>query len=61
MMEKLRLWRELMISCLTGIGIIRASVKNDYKNDKAFQKEFYQVLGYNDYFSDAKNGEFALL
>ncbi len=56
-MEKLKIWRELMISSLTDIGIIRASVKNDYKNDKPFQKEFYQQLGYNDYFSDAKNGD----
>ncbi len=57
MMEKLSMWRELMISALTDIGIIRASVKNDFKNDKEFQKEFYQVLGYNEYFSDAKNGD----
>ncbi len=57
MLEKLRMWRELMISSLTDIGIIRASVKNDFKNDKEFQKEFYQALGYNDYFSDAKNGD----
>jgi hypothetical protein len=56
-LEKLKIWRELMISSLTAIGIVRASVKNDYKDDKAFQKEFYQKLGYNDYFSDAKNGD----
>jgi hypothetical protein len=57
MMEKLRMWRELMISALTDIGIIRASVKNDFKTDREFQKEFFQVSGYNDYFSDAKNGD----
>jgi hypothetical protein len=56
-MDKLTIWRELMISSLTNIGIIRASVKNDFKNDKQFQREFYQQLGYNDYFSDAKNGD----
>ena len=56
-MEKLKVWRELMISSLTSIGIVRASVKNDFKQDKPFQKEFYQVLGYNDFFSDAKNGD----
>ena len=56
-LEKLKIWRELMISSLTSIGIVRASVKNDYKTDKAFLKEFYQKLGYNDYFSDAKNGD----
>lgn len=56
-LEKLRIWRELMISSLTDIGIVRASVKNDFKNDREFQKEFYQNLGYNDFFSDAKNGD----
>jgi len=56
-LEKLRTWRELMISSLTDIGIVRASVKNDFKNDKEFQKEFYLKLGYNDFFSDAKNGD----
>jgi hypothetical protein len=56
-LQKLKIWRELMISSLTAIGIVRASVKNDYKEDKEFQKEFYQKLGYNDYFSDAKNGD----
>lgn len=56
-LDKLKIWRELMISSLTDIGIVRASVKNDFKNDKPFQKEFYQQLGYNDYFSDAKNGD----
>lgn len=56
-LEKLKIWRELMISSLTAIGIVRASVKNDYRENKAFQKEFYQKLGYNDFFSDAKNGD----
>ena len=56
-LEKLKIWRELMISSLTAIGIVRASVKNDFRDNKAFQKEFYQKLGYNDYFSDAKNGD----
>lgn len=56
-LEKLKNWREVMISSLTNIGVIRASVKNDNKNNKEFQKEFYQTLGYNDYFSDSKNGD----
>ena len=41
-LDKLKIWRELMISSLTDIGIVRASVKNDFKNDKPFQKEFYR-------------------
>jgi hypothetical protein len=56
-LEKLKIWRELMISSLTAIGIVRASVKNDFKDNRDFQIEFYQKLGYNDYFSDAKNGD----
>jgi hypothetical protein len=56
-LEKLKIWRELMISSLTALGIVRASVKNDFKGDKAFLKEFYQKLGYNDFFSEAKNGD----
>jgi hypothetical protein len=56
-LEKLKIWRELMISSLTAIGIVRASVKNDYRNDKALLKEVYLKLGYNDYFSEAKNGD----
>jgi hypothetical protein len=56
-LEKLKIWRELMISSLTAIGIVRASVKNDYREEKALLKELYLKLGYNDYFSDAKNGD----
>jgi hypothetical protein len=56
-LDKLKIWRELMISSLTAIGIVRASLKNEYREDKAFQKEICQKLGYNDYFSDSKNGD----
>lgn len=55
--DKLQVWREIMISCLTDLSIIRASVKTDFKSDKSFQKDLFRKLGYNDFFSDAKNGD----
>lgn len=55
--EKVNAWRELMISALTDLAIVRASVKVDFKDDKDFQKEFFAQTGYSAYFSDAKNGD----
>lgn len=55
--EKINEWRELLISSLTDLAIIRACVKVDFKDDKAFQKDFFQTTGYTQYFSDAKNGD----
>lgn len=55
--EKINMWRELMISALTDLAIIRASIKVDFKGDKDFLKEFFEKTGYTAYFSDAKNGD----
>lgn len=55
--EKVNDWRELMISAFTDLAIIRASVKVDFKEDKEFQKDFFNRMGYTQYFSDAKNGD----
>ena len=55
--DKINDWREFMISALTDIAIIRASVKVDFKEDKEFIKEFFAQTGYTQYFSDAKNGD----
>ena len=49
---------ELMISSLKDISILRALIKVDFKDDKKFQKLIFEELGYNDYFSDAKNGDY---
>ena len=38
--EQINDWRELLISALTDLAIIRASVKVDFKDDKEFIKEF---------------------
>ena len=55
--EKINEWRELLISALTDLAIIRASVKVDFKSDKEFIKDFFLKTGYTQYFSDAKNGD----
>jgi hypothetical protein len=55
--EQINDWRELLISALTDLAIIRASVKVDFKDDKEFIKEFFAITGYTQYFSDAKNGD----
>ncbi len=55
--KKYREWHEVMVAGLQSLKIIRASVKVDFRNDKTFIKEFFKKTGYNDYFSDAKNGD----
>jgi hypothetical protein len=55
--DKVNAWRELMISALTDLAIIRACAKVDFKEDKDFLKEFFAKTGYTAYFSDAKNGD----
>ena len=55
--EKIRDWKELIISALTDLALVRASVRVDFKDDPAFVKEVFDKLGYTDYFSDAKNGD----
>jgi len=52
-----REWHEVLIAGLQSLKILRAALKVDFKKDKAFLKEVFQKLGYNDYFSDAKNGD----
>lgn len=55
--NKYREWHEIMVAGLQSLKILRASMKVDFKNDKAFLREFFQKTGYDEYFSDAKNGD----
>jgi hypothetical protein len=48
---------ELMVAALKDITVFRAELKVDFSHDKAFLKETLENLGYNDYFSDARNGD----
>jgi hypothetical protein len=54
---KYKSWHEIMIGALKCLGILRASIKVDFKEDKPFLKDFFKNHGYNDFFSDAKNGD----
>lgn len=54
---KMEAWRDLMFTALTDLSVIRASVKVDFKDDKAFLKDFFDRTGYTSHFSDAKNGD----
>ncbi|MBN2775810.1 MAG: hypothetical protein JXR31_16260 [Prolixibacteraceae bacterium] len=55
--NKFREWHEIMIGALKYLGILRASVKVDFKDEKEFVKDFFKQHGYDDFFSDAKNGD----
>jgi len=52
---------ELMISSLRKVALLRALIKVDFKDNKKFQKQVFEALGYNDYFSEAKNGDYQSL
>jgi hypothetical protein len=48
---------ELMVAALKDVSVLRAELKVDFKHDKDFLKETFDSLGYDDYFSEAKNGD----
>src|SRR5690554_4887715 len=54
---KYRDWHDVMAAGLQSIKVLRASMKVDFKHNKPFLKEIFSTLGYDDYFSDAKNGD----
>ena len=56
-LEKHGHFYELMIAALKDVSVFRAELKVDFRHDKAFLKETFEALGYDDYFSDAKNGD----
>ncbi len=55
--SKYKEWHEVMVAGLQSLKILRASMKVDFKNDKMFLKEFFVKTGYDEFFSDAKNGD----
>ena len=52
-----REWHEVMVAGLQSLKVLRAALKVDFKDDKPFLREIFQKLGYDEYFSDAKNGD----
>lgn len=55
--EKRNFLNESMITALKDLGLFRAILKIDFKDDKSFVKSCFSKLGYSEYFSDAKNGD----
>ena len=55
--RKYREWHEVMVAGLQSLKILRASIKVDFKDDKDFLKKFFEKTGYDEFFSDAKNGD----
>lgn len=55
--KKYREWHEVLIAGLQSLKVLRAALKVDFKKDKAFLNVVFKKLGYDDYFSDAKNGD----
>lgn len=55
--NRFREWHEIMVAGMQMLKVLRASVKVDFKDNKAFLKEFFEKHGYAEFFSDAKNGD----
>ncbi|HBL74559.1 MAG: hypothetical protein A2W90_20950 [Bacteroidetes bacterium GWF2_42_66] len=55
--EKRNHLNESMITALIDLGVFRALLRVDFKDDKEFEKDCFHRLGYVNYFSDAKNGD----
>ncbi len=47
----------LMVAALKDVSVFRAELKVDFRHDKDFLKKTLDNLGYDDYFSEAKNGD----
>lgn len=55
--QKYESWHEVMIGALKYLGTLKAIVKVEFRGDKEFKKVFLQKFGFNDFFSDAKDGD----
>ncbi|MEL7586961.1 MAG: hypothetical protein AAGU19_09620 [Prolixibacteraceae bacterium] len=52
---------DLMTSSLINISILRELIKVEFRDDRDFQKRVFEELGYNDLYSEAKNGDYRSL
>ncbi|MDD4191125.1 MAG: hypothetical protein PHI28_07335 [Mangrovibacterium sp.] len=52
---------DLMISSVINISVLRELIKVEFRDDPAFQKRVFQELGFNDLYSEAKNGDYRSL
>lgn len=60
-LEKHTQLHELIVAALTDITVLRAQLKVDFRYDKQFLKDTFEKLGYNDYYSEAKIGDYVSL
>jgi hypothetical protein len=56
-LEKHSQFYDLMVAALKDIIVFRAEMKVDFRHDKRFLDETFDLLGYLDYYSEAKNGD----
>ncbi len=52
---------DLMTSSLINISVMRELIKVEFRDDPMFQKLVFEELGYNDLFSESKNGDYRSL
>ncbi len=58
---KQQLIHDLMTSSLINVSVLRELIKVEFRDDRAFQKEIFETLGFNEYYSEAKNGDYRSL
>lgn len=58
---KQQLIHDLMTSSLINVSVLRELIKVEFRDDRAFQKEIFEILGFNEYYSEAKNGDYRSL
>ncbi len=51
----------LMTSSLINVSVVRELIKVEFRDDPGFQKSVFQELGFNDLYSEAKNGDYRSL
>lgn len=54
-------WEEIPMTVVRDLSLLRAEIKVDFKEDKAFQKKVFNELGYSEFFSEARNGDYMSL
>ncbi|MGD9556185.1 MAG: hypothetical protein AB7V25_04130 [Mangrovibacterium sp.] len=58
---KQQLIHDLMTSSLINVSVLRELIKVEFRDERAFQKEIFEILGFNEYYSEAKNGDYRSL
>lgn len=56
--EKHKRGHTLLIMSLKDISLLRALIRVEFKDEPKFIKKAFEELGYNDLFSEAKNGDY---